>query len=778
MKRTIFLTLTFMLLNAILSFNALVAEDAALTLAKDGRATAKIVLADSATPVERTAAEELKSHLGQIVAESNWEIIAESKADKGATLILVGDSKPARELFPEVDFDAVPYDGIIVKTDGNKLLLAGHPTRGTLYAVYTFLQDTLGCRWWTDTESMIPRKADIVIPVLDTQYAPQLIHRETNYRHIDGPFAARMKLNGSSSDSMDWGGRIKFILGGHSFDKLIPPEKYAKDHPEWFSEVNGKRVLERTQLCLTNDEMLAELVKNMLGYLRKEASPNARIISFSQCDWDNWCTCENCKPINDAEGTGAGTMVIAINKVAEAIEKEFPDVLVEMYAYGTITCKPPKTLTLRDNVVVRFCPIEASYGQTLRTGEQNKSTRDNIEGWGKIAKHLFIWDYVTNFLMFLTPFPNYDVLADNMRFYADNGAIGMFAQGDWYTTIGDFVRMRTYLLSHLMWDPSLDENALRDDFLNGYYGEKAAPILKEYFQALVYRVVESGFYLRCGSQDTTEWLDYDTLCKVTLLMEQAIAETEAALGADSPEVMRLRREKLAVDVVWLQDYYMLKRHAAYTNKPFIGPKDPLEAVKAYFALSDFHGNTGWAEFTWSNEPFKENMFRRYARLVPPPAICDGLPEGSWVDFQNFDFTSHKHDDWCKWSFLEDEAASNGFMVRIAGDHNNWCLGHQFDPTVFLMPSASGNNEEPAKYRVYVSVRCDGPATDGPAVTIGCAEGSGGRTVDVSEIKGSEYTLVDLGEFKISPKSYIFVAPPNRPGEVEYIYFDRFTLIRE
>jgi hypothetical protein len=38
-----------------------------------------------------------------------------------------------------------------------------------------------------------------------------------------------------------------------------------------------------------------------------------------------------------------------LNKVAEAVEKEFPDVLVESLAYQ-YTRKPPKTIKPRDNV--------------------------------------------------------------------------------------------------------------------------------------------------------------------------------------------------------------------------------------------------------------------------------------------------------------------------------------------------------------------------------------------------------------------------------------------
>ena len=55
--------------------------------------------------------------------------------------------------------------------------------------------------------------------------------------------------------------------------------------------------------------------------------------------------------------------------------------------------------------------------------------------------------------------------------------MAMFEQGDAGSRVGDFVRLRAWLISHLMWDPSRDEKALIHEFLEGYYGP-AAPHLR------------------------------------------------------------------------------------------------------------------------------------------------------------------------------------------------------------------------------------------------------------------------------------------------------------
>ncbi|HID23645.1 MAG TPA: DUF4838 domain-containing protein, partial [Planctomycetaceae bacterium] len=258
-----------------------------IRLADAGRSGYAIVVPRSPTPVEQTAARELQRHLQQatgiqlpIVAEGQW-------ANRPA--VLIGNTTRAGTLVPDFDPAALGHDGILMKTVGRDVILAGRPPRGTLYAVYTFLEDVVGCRWWTSSESFVPRKTTLTIPELDVKYAPPLRYREAYYRDaFDGVFAARLKCNGHSERiAEEYGGHYRFAGFVHTFYPLLPPKTYFKDHPEWYSEINGKRTAERAQLCLTNDEMRRELVRNALARLR--STPGANIISISQNDWHGRC---------------------------------------------------------------------------------------------------------------------------------------------------------------------------------------------------------------------------------------------------------------------------------------------------------------------------------------------------------------------------------------------------------------------------------------------------------------------------------------------------------
>ncbi|HQN02090.1 MAG TPA: hypothetical protein PLL36_13505, partial [Candidatus Hydrogenedentes bacterium] len=167
-----------------------------LQLSVDGTTPYVITLAEDAIPAERTAASELQHYLGRITG-AVFPVSPEDEVPVDVPQIVVGPSARFRGAFPMIDTTSLPGDTIFIKTQGQQLYLAGSRPRGTLYAVYTFLEDVVGCRWWTSTEDHVPVVPSLVIPPLDVAYTPKLLYREAFYRDaFDGVFAARLKCNG------------------------------------------------------------------------------------------------------------------------------------------------------------------------------------------------------------------------------------------------------------------------------------------------------------------------------------------------------------------------------------------------------------------------------------------------------------------------------------------------------------------------------------------------------------------------------------------------------
>lgn len=725
----------------------------AAELATDGTTAWKIVLPDKPTLVEKTAARELVDHL-QLVTGAQFQVVAEKDiAADAASLIFVGNTTKA----PVKEYG---FDEIFIKIDGGNLILAGHEKRGCLYAVYSFLQDVVGVRWWTAEATFVPKKPTLEVPDdLIISNAPQLISREMYHRDAQPTvFSARMKGNGSLTP--EYGGAVRIINFVHSFYRYLPPEKYFSAHPNWYSEIDGQRTHEQAQLCLTNDEMTQELIKNVLETLRSD--PDAKIIDVSQNDWYGFCTCPQCKAVDEAEQSHAGTLLLMLNKVAEAVEKDFPDVLVESLAYQ-YTRKPPKTIKPRDNVLIRLCTIECSYIQPL-SGEQNASFAADIEGWSKLAKHLFIWDYTTNYHDYLGPHPNLLVLAPNVRYFVKHGAIGLFEEGEG----DDFCELKNWLLMRLMWEPHLDSDKIIDEFLRGYYGEAVAPLLKQYWDILIAQAEKEKIYLGCFGVTSEKWLDLATLNQATEVMNEAVEKAASVYGSESAELARLQKSKMGIDHVWLSRYYPLRVEAREKNLPFLGPDDPLRAAGDFAARARrFKTSAAVIAQEPNFDAYLESLKAQFLAQRHPPEMCKGLSSDAWIAFDALSFNNVNNAA----TIVDDPEGWNGKSVR---------MDTKVDWNTNYTPPVRG------KYRVLASLRCDGTMKEGRLGSWGVYDPQGKKSIETMALTPDQFTTdngsfdpkfrwIDLGVVDFVADAYFWFAHGHDP-EFDAIYVDRVVFI--
>lgn len=477
--------------------------------------THAILIPEQATPPEVHAAEELQYHLKLLTGQT----IPVTKDDKNTALnfFIVGRCGILEKLKVQVDWNTLGKEGILIKTAGPHLVLAGGQ-RGALYACYVFIEEYLGVRWFARDCMKFPKEGTFDLSSIEKQYVPPFEYRRVySYAALDTAWAARNRLNLNFSIEPKFGGNI--VYAGpfvHSFNFFVPPAKYFKEHPEYFSEVTGKR--QPTQLCLSNPDVERIVTEGVRNLLRK--SPSANIVSVSQNDTlADYCQCEKCKAIDIEEGSvPSGSILRFVNKIAEQIEKEYPDVAVDTIAYN-YSYKPPKITKPRPNVIVRLAPF-LSYSQPLETGTQNVAFRQDMEGWGKICKRLYVWDYVTNFSHYLRPHPNLRVLKPNIQFFAKNGVKGIFEQGNASSPGGEFDELRTYVLAKLLWNPETDDGKLIDEFLNGYYGD-AAPYIRQYIDMIHDSIKKTNTYLSIYGDAYAPFMSTEIIAKSDSLFDQA-----------------------------------------------------------------------------------------------------------------------------------------------------------------------------------------------------------------------------------------------------------------
>jgi hypothetical protein len=483
-----------------------------IELARDGNARAVIIVAKNAPAPDRHAAAELALYLKKITGATF--AVADRPRDDIANLLVGVDAARAADAAFTLDGDKTANvaplgkDGLLLRAHAGGLILAGRAPRGTLYAVYTFLEDHLGCHWWTPWAEHVPRNATLSVPALDVRHTPPFEYREPFWTDAhEADWAARNKSNGNSVRAdKTRGGKHTYVGFVHTFYQVIKPSEHFEKHPEWFSLIKGKRVHKRAQLCLTNASMRIEYVRRLKANL--VARPEGTIASVSQNDWHGNCQCGPCAALDTREGGPAGSMLHFVNAVAEAIEKDFPDVAVSTLAYQ-YTRKPPRHVRPRPNVIVRLCSIECSFSRPL-THASNRAFHDDLKGWAKICNRLYIWDYVTNFRHHILPHPNVSVLGPNIRLFAASSVRGVFEQGAYTTAGAEMAELRAWVLAQLLWDPTRDAKALVQTFLRGYFGD-AAPHLSRYLDRAHRAVLASGDKLGCFSPHTARFLTFDFL---------------------------------------------------------------------------------------------------------------------------------------------------------------------------------------------------------------------------------------------------------------------------
>ena len=400
-----------------------------------------------------------------------------------------------------VDTDCLSDDGFRIKTVGEDIVIAGKTPRGTLYGVYYFLEKYINFRCFTKDIETFDNIEKLEVEDLDIIENPAFEYREVYFRSaFDADFCIKNGLNSNMAHiPKERGGKMKFFNFHHSFCDLVPPEKYFDEHPEYFSLVNGERQREHTQLCLTNEDVY----QIALGTLRRWIKENhdCKVFSVAQNDCFFYCTCPKCKELDDRYSSPAGSLITFINRLADDIKEDYPDVLIHTFAYQ-YSKKAPVGLTVADNVIVRLCNIECSWEKSMEKKAEEKPDSEsagfikNISDWGKICKHLYIWDYACNFGNYLLPFPNYKSMPENLRTYRKNNLVGVMQQGNFsYGEASGMADLESYLAARLLWNPDRDEDKIIDEFILGVYGKKAHPYIREYIDLLLKSIEKNDLYI-------------------------------------------------------------------------------------------------------------------------------------------------------------------------------------------------------------------------------------------------------------------------------------------
>jgi len=586
---------------------------AAVSLVSDGQAKAVIVVPSQRSRAAGEGAEILREHLLQI-SGAQLKVIKESdlgqvKIVKGhiesasaklpaESFILVGEGELAKKL--GVSSKGLGPGGIAIRTVGNALVLLGADDKtpsdalGSRYAVTTFLEDELGCRylWPGESGKVVPKRRTITVKALNIRFSPLFEQRRVRWSHYSSRIQegldrlgfskedflqAREKGSSTRSQSSDWMGwhRMGGTLGLRTGDGTILPgktwDRFLREHPQWFAmQSDGSRYFdpswERPRLCKSNKELIEATAQEKIKELKR--NPGQKSISLMTQDGGSkagFCMCPACKALDPPEGrpTNIWTydhksgrtrrfdyvsltdrMLYFYNAIAEKVAKVYPDVLFTGQAYS-IYRAPPIRHKLHPNIVIRFVHRTDYYAN-------DQVRRDGMADWDAWAQAAGMIYWRPNLLLWGrhegTPGIFVHKLAEDFRHIAHNKCVGTdfdSCMHHWATQ-----GLNYYVLAKLHWKADLNVDDVIDDYCRSGFGA-ASEQIKRYLMRIE-RLTDQTAAKKTEVDKRTRDVTEPYTPKVIEELERMLEAANQLAGNDSEVRRRIEFLRVGLEFAELQ----------------------------------------------------------------------------------------------------------------------------------------------------------------------------------------------------------------------------------
>ncbi len=646
------------------------AAGAELLLVRDGRPAATIVTAESPGENARTAALELQKYLEKI-SGAKLPVATDAAAPEG-TLVLVGPSRLTKQIpnlrIPSGRTPNLREEGFVIRTHGNRLVLAGNdsePYLGTRYAVVEFLAG-LGVRWFLPGEigEVVPKMPTVAVPETDVLQRPDFPMR--NYwEHARDNMAAECAEWKIHNKMNPRGQEVFGVPGDASVMNYLPKDQFDA-HPEWFA-LNRDGTRNPHHPCTTSEGMIGHFVER----IRAEAKAGKRVSAFAPVDGYPRCWCDDCAKIgnhfdgygtNDRdpvpESSASNEWFYFVNRILTEVNREFPQQMIATNGYANRDIPPemPPDVVFNpsQNLTVMFANICAC---TIHAYDDPKCWQMERQGqmirrWCELSDKVWLYNY--NYTMLVskgTITPMVHRIRRNIPLLKQWGIIGFHDQDeeDWSLT-GIPTRL---VRARLEWDVEADVDAILDDFYGKWFGRAAAP-MKAYYTAL-----EEAF-------ETAPQHGHEDVILPAIYSEALIQELDASIRAaeglarSESEKLHLRIERLIFD--HLLEYVALEK--AKRRCDFAAAADHAgRMVELDEALNRITPFMGWHPYRAYGAKWEQK------RMLDLAAKTDGT-EGKLVAIlpEEAGFRTDPFDDGCyaRWQASPGDASKWTSMKTTAG----------------------------------------------------------------------------------------------------------------
>ncbi|MBQ6330866.1 MAG: DUF4838 domain-containing protein [Kiritimatiellae bacterium] len=250
--------------------------------------------------------------------------------------------------------------------------------------------------------------------------------------------------------------------GGATYDPACPPEKYFRDHPEYFGLIHGVRTVTPracVPLCPSNPAVEDLIVQELL----RRYDEGADVVELGQQDGWRACECENCAAFFEKEAgrdDWCEKLWCFHRKIAERIEKLRPGKIVLFLAYGpTLEHLPRSFRKFPSNAMVELCRYSEETFEAWKGYEVPHGFTVYIYLWGPWPKAGY------------TPKLSYGQASKYARLFAENRVRGMYrcGYGELYGTEGPAY----YVFNRTLSNPEAIPETLVDEYCRRMYGPAA-----------------------------------------------------------------------------------------------------------------------------------------------------------------------------------------------------------------------------------------------------------------------------------------------------------------
>lgn len=448
-----------------------------LTLVKDHKPNATIVLQEKAPAPMRAAAVDLQKYLQKITGVE-LPLHTDGVDVPGITLNI---GKTATSQASDLPDPALNPETCAITQRGDDLYFAAHYPSPTAFAVYSFMQDQLGVRWFApgDDWEHVPNHKD----------QPDFTVTVENELSVPGTSPRIWSGHSWTPDWSDWNRRNKAVLSEkvlrrnfqNNIHRIFPPSKYAKSNPEYYPLINGKRWIPPSDSYVYWWPPMGEpsVQQATIEYIRKwfDEHPDQDSFSLGMDDIaymsdDPLSNAMDSSPDDYKNKKFSSRFYKFVNIIAKEIKKTHPDRYIGTLIYNIAVEPPADVPQMEDNV---FGFIANGSAAQWYQGDKKERWMENTKEWRKRVKHLSRYDYFGMGTYVPRIFPH--AMAEMMEIDQSLGFEGCYIE--MYTFLPQTAPM-IWAFAQKQWTPSLKIDDLLKEFYTKMYG-KAAPSMEAYF---------------------------------------------------------------------------------------------------------------------------------------------------------------------------------------------------------------------------------------------------------------------------------------------------------